>query len=117
MVVVHPRRLTEGGQERRHRLRDDLSEGESAVSGVGADCAYGADRQLEGDRDGRFDRRQRRAQPGRFLEIAIGLPSGQRELAPEVPGCLGAFHLLSEQAVRGVEQARLVGLGGPRHEV
>ena len=62
------------------------------------------------------DRRQRSAQPGCFLEIAVGLPAGQCELAPEMAGRLGALHLLSEQAVRGVEQARLVGLGGPRHE-
>ena len=36
-------------------------------------------------------------------------------LATEVPGRLGALHLLSEQTVRGVEQPRLVGLRGPRH--
>ena len=35
-----PTSLTEGVQERGHRLGDDLSEGESAASGVGADCPY-----------------------------------------------------------------------------
>ena len=39
----------------------------------------------------------------------------QRELAAEMPGRLGALHPLSEQTVRGVEQLRLLGLGGPRH--
>ena len=54
-------------------------------------------------------------QAGRFLEIAVGLPARQRELAAEMPGRLGAFHSLPEQTVRGVEQPRFLGLGGPRH--
>ena len=105
----------DGVQERRHCPGDDLAEGESAASGVCADCAYGADRQLEGDRDGRLDRRYRVAQVARFLEIAVGLPARQRELPTEMPGRLGAFHPLPEQTVRGVEQPRLLGLRGPRH--
>ena len=71
----------DGVQQRRHCPGDDLAEGESAAPGVCADCAYGADRQLEGDRDGRLDRRYRVAQAGRFLEIAVGLSARQRELA------------------------------------
>ena len=40
--------------------------------------------------------------PGRFLEVAVRLPTRNRELAAEMTCRLGAFHPLSEQTVRGV---------------
>ena len=49
-----PTSLMDGDQQRRQCPGDDLVEGESAAPGVGADSAYGPDRQLKGDSDGRL---------------------------------------------------------------
>ena len=51
----------------------------------------------------------------RFLEVAIGLPLGEMELARQLANCVGAHQLTSQKTTRGVQMLSLFRFGGARH--
>ena len=92
----------EGAEKCGERLGDDLSEGESTAPRVRAERAHQAHRKFEGDRHGRFDGRNRGAQCGGLLEVAVGLPPRQRELVLELPCRIRHFGPLNQEPVGSV---------------
>ena len=92
----------EGAEKCRDRLGDDLPEGESTAPRVRAERPHQAHREFEGDGHSRLDRRDRGAQCGGLLEIAVRLASRQRELVLELPCGLRRFGPLSKEPVGSV---------------
>jgi hypothetical protein len=76
---------------------------------------YGSRRKLQSDRYGGLGNFDRAIELGRFLEVAIGLPLGQMELACQLANCLGAHRLMAQKTTRGVQMLGLFRFGGARH--
>ena len=92
----------EGAEKCGQRLGDDLSECQSAAPRVRAKRAHNAYREFEGDSYGRFDGRNRGAQCGGLLEIAVRLPPRQGKLVFELPGCIRDLGLLRKEPMSSV---------------
>ena len=100
---------------RSQRLGDSLPERESTASCVCAECAHDAHWEFERDDHRRFHYGNGSIQRGGLLEIPIRLSQRQGELIGKLPGGLGGLDPLAEQAVGGIQESRLVRLGGAGH--
>jgi len=92
----------EGAEKCGERLCDDLPECEPTAPRVRAERTHEAHREFEGDGHGRFDGRNRGAQCGGLLEIAIRLPPRQRKLVLELPGRIRDLRPLRKEPVGNV---------------
>lgn len=92
----------EGAEKCGERLGDDLSECEPTAPPVRAERAHDAHREFEGDGDCRFDGRNRGAQCGGLLQVAVCLPPRQRKLVLELPCRIGHLGPLNQEPVSRV---------------
>ena len=92
----------EGAEKCGERPCDDLSECQSTAPRVRAERAHDAHREFECDSYGRFDRRNRGAQCGGLLQVAVRLPPRQGKLVFELPGCIRDLGLLRKEPMSSV---------------
>src|SRR5260370_41418854 len=102
-------------QKRGQRAGHDRTHGKTTASRVCPKKTCCARREFERHRYRTLGDFDRPVQMSRFLQIAIGLASGQVELARQAPDCFGQRDAALQQTVSGVQLPGLVRFGRSSH--